>query len=86
MPYVCRGEYYNERMAVERALAEAYEKGFLGKNACGSGYDFDLSVAFGAGAYICGMACTTHAEWHLGSILSKLLLRVSPSRKTGFPL
>ena len=51
-------------MAVERALAEAYEKGFLGKNACGSGYDFDLSVAFGAGAYICGMACTTYASWH----------------------
>ena len=49
-----RGEYYAERMAVERAVAEAYEKGFLGKNACGSGYDFDLNVAFGAGAYICG--------------------------------
>ena len=40
--------------AVERALAEAYAKGFLGRNACGSGYDFDLNVAFGAGAYICG--------------------------------
>ena len=39
-----RGEYYAERMAVERAVAEAYEKGFLGKNACGSGYDFDLNV------------------------------------------
>ena len=63
MPCACRGEYYNERMAVERALAEAYEKGFLGKNACGSGYDFDLSVAFGAGAYICGAACTAHACW-----------------------
>lgn len=49
-----RGEYYAERMAVERALAEAYAKGFLGRNACGSGYDFDLNVAFGAGAYICG--------------------------------
>lgn len=49
-----RGEYYAERMAVERAVAEAYEKGFLGKNACGSGYDFDLNVAYGAGAYICG--------------------------------
>lgn len=50
----CRGEYYNERLALERALSEAYAKGFLGKNACGSGYDFDLNVAYGAGAYICG--------------------------------
>ena len=41
-------------MNLERALNEAYAKGFLGKNACGSGYDFDLSIAYGAGAYICG--------------------------------
>jgi hypothetical protein len=33
---------------------EAYAKGYLGKNACGSGYDFDLNVHWGAGAYICG--------------------------------
>lgn len=51
----CRGEYVNERLAVEKAIKEAYAKGFLGKNACGSGYDFDLQVHFGAGAYICGM-------------------------------
>ena len=44
----------NERKAVERALDEAYAKGLLGKNACGSGYDFDLNVHYGAGAYICG--------------------------------
>lgn len=50
----CRGEYYNERLALQRALDEAYAKGFLGKNACGSGYDFDLNIAYGAGAYICG--------------------------------
>ncbi|CAI5522285.1 unnamed protein product [Closterium sp. Naga37s-1] len=49
-----RGEYVNERKAVERAVAEAYAKGFLGRNACGSGYDFDLYVHHGAGAYICG--------------------------------
>lgn len=51
---LCRGEYYNERKALEQALHEAYAKGFLGKNACGSGYDFDLNIAYGAGAYICG--------------------------------
>jgi len=39
---------------LERAVAEAYEAGLLGKNACGSGYDFDLFVHRGAGAYICG--------------------------------
>ena len=33
---------------------EAYAKGYLGKNACGSGYDFDLNIHWGAGAYICG--------------------------------
>ena len=49
-----RGEYYNERRILEQALAEAYAKGFLGKNACGSGYDFDLNITYGAGAYICG--------------------------------
>ncbi len=49
-----RGEYVNERKALERALDEAYAKGFIGKNACGSGYDFDLNIHYGAGAYICG--------------------------------
>jgi NADH dehydrogenase (ubiquinone) flavoprotein 1 len=51
---ICRGEYYNERMVLEQALHEAYAKGFIGKNACGSGYDFDINIAYGAGAYICG--------------------------------
>lgn len=39
-----RGEFVNERLAVQRAIDEAYAAGFLGKNACGSGYDFDLMV------------------------------------------
>nr|HPI32382.1 hypothetical protein [candidate division Zixibacteria bacterium] len=38
----------------DAAIAEAYEAGLLGKNACGSGYDYDLYVHRGAGAYICG--------------------------------
>lgn len=49
-----RGEYYNEAMVLEAAIAEAYAAGLLGKNAAGSGYDFDLYVHRGAGAYICG--------------------------------
>ena len=49
-----RGEYVNERLALMRAIDEAYEAGYLGQNACGSGYDYDLYVHWGAGAYICG--------------------------------
>ena len=37
-----------------RRWPRRYAKGFLGKNACGSGYDFDLNITYGAGAYICG--------------------------------
>jgi len=49
-----RGEFWYERLQLERAIKEAYAKGFLGKNACGSGYDFDVYAHGGAGAYICG--------------------------------
>ncbi|HKV86147.1 MAG TPA: NADH-quinone oxidoreductase subunit NuoF [Ktedonobacterales bacterium] len=38
----------------ERAVREAYAAGFLGKNILGSGYDLDITVSRGAGAYICG--------------------------------
>lgn len=36
------------------AINEAYKAGLIGKNACGTGYDFDVYVHMGAGAYICG--------------------------------
>ena len=49
-----RGEYVNERNNLQRAIEEAYQAGFLGKDACGSGYDYDLYLHWGAGAYICG--------------------------------
>lgn len=49
-----RGEFYNEASAVKKAIEEAYEAGLVGKNACGSGYDFDVYLHRGAGAYICG--------------------------------
>ncbi len=49
-----RGEYYNEAVALQQAVDEAYDAGLIGKNACGSGYDFDIYVHRGAGAYICG--------------------------------
>ena len=49
-----RGEYRHEYKVLEAAVAEAYEDGLIGKNACGSGFDFDLYIHHGAGAYICG--------------------------------
>jgi NADH-quinone oxidoreductase subunit F len=49
-----RGEYFNEALHLKAAIAEAYEAGLLGKNAAGSGWDFDLHLHRGAGAYICG--------------------------------
>jgi len=49
-----RGEYMFVLRIMEKAIAEAYEKGFLGKNILGSGFDLDLSIAPGGGAYICG--------------------------------
>ena len=39
---------------LQAAIDEAYEAGLIGKNACGSGWDFDLYLHRGAGAYICG--------------------------------
>jgi NADH-quinone oxidoreductase subunit F len=49
-----RGEFIVETEALRRAVAEAYDAGLLGKNAAGSGFDFDVFVHRGAGAYICG--------------------------------
>jgi NADH-quinone oxidoreductase subunit F len=49
-----RGEYESIARRVEESIAEAYAQGFLGKNILGRGYDFDLRVHRGAGAYICG--------------------------------
>ena len=49
-----RGEYMWILNILEKAIAEAYAAGFLGKNILGSGFDLDLRVAPGGGAYICG--------------------------------
>ncbi len=49
-----RGEFIHERLRLQHAIDEAYEAGLIGKNACGSGWDFDLYLHHGAGAYICG--------------------------------
>ncbi len=49
-----RGEYYYVIRILEKAIAEAYANGWLGKNILGTGYNLDLYVHPGAGAYICG--------------------------------
>ena len=49
-----RGEYIREAEVLEAAVKEAYDAGLIGKDACKSGYDFDVFVHRGAGAYICG--------------------------------
>ena len=49
-----RGEYFNEAVVLQNAIDEAYEAGLVGKNAAKSGWDFDVYLHRGAGAYICG--------------------------------
>ncbi|AXC50891.1 NADH-quinone oxidoreductase subunit NuoF [Paracoccus suum] len=49
-----RGEYIREREALQTAIDEAYDAGLLGRNAAKSGWDLDIYLAHGAGAYICG--------------------------------
>ncbi|HKZ76461.1 MAG TPA: NADH-quinone oxidoreductase subunit NuoF, partial [Actinomycetota bacterium] len=49
-----RGEFLHAGRVLERAVAEAYDKGFLGTNILRSGYDLDVVLHRGAGAYICG--------------------------------
>jgi len=49
-----RGEYFLEASNLQVAVNQAYEAGLIGKNSCNSGYNFDIFLHRGAGAYICG--------------------------------
>jgi NADH-quinone oxidoreductase subunit F len=49
-----RGEYILEANVLQAAIDEAYAGGLIGKDACGSGYDYEIYLHRGAGAYICG--------------------------------
>jgi len=49
-----RGEFISEASSLVKAIEEARDKGMLGKNACKTGWDFDITLHRGAGAYICG--------------------------------
>jgi formate dehydrogenase iron-sulfur subunit len=50
----CRSEYPHAFRTMQRAIAIAYENGYLGANVVGGGKRFDLDIRLGAGAYICG--------------------------------
>ncbi len=49
-----RGEYHDQRLLLERAVEEARASGYVGRNILGSGFDCEVIVHGGAGAYICG--------------------------------
>jgi NADH-quinone oxidoreductase subunit F len=72
-----RGEYVYSYKILEKAIQEAYDAGFLGKNILGSGFDHDLDIYRGAGAYICGE--------ETGMISSLEGLKGQPKLKPPFP-
>lgn len=72
-----RGEYNESARIVRQAIGEAYESGYLGKNILGSGFDHDMDVYVGAGAYICGE--------ETGMISSLEGLKGQPKLKPPFP-
>ena len=49
-----RGEYHDQRLLLERCVEEARGAGYIGRNILGSGFDCEVIVHGGAGAYICG--------------------------------
>ena len=49
-----RGEFYNEAKILQKAIDDAYSKGFLGKNILGLKINFDIFIHYGSGAYVCG--------------------------------
>ncbi len=72
-----RGEYHYPIAVLRKAVKEAYDAKLLGKNILGSGFDFDLDVYSGAGAYICGE--------ETGMISSLEGLKGQPKLKPPFP-
>ena len=50
----CRGEFFEANSILARAVEDAYEEGYAGKDILGSGNDIEITVHQGAGAYICG--------------------------------
>ena len=63
-----RGEFYEPAQTLQRAINDAYAHGMLGKNVLGSGFNIDMYIHLGAGAYICGeeTALLSSLEGQLG--------------------
>jgi NADH-quinone oxidoreductase subunit F len=63
-----RGEFFTGYERVSRALADAYARGYFGKNILGTGFDLEVVIHRGAGAYICGeeTALLESLEGHRG--------------------
>ena len=72
-----RGEYFYPIKVLEKALREAYDAGLLGDNILGSGFNHDMDIYSGAGAYICGE--------ETGMISSLEGLKGQPKLKPPFP-
>jgi NADH-quinone oxidoreductase subunit F len=72
-----RGEMFEARTIMERAIAEAREAGYIGRDILGSGYDLEVYTHPGAGAYICGE--------EMGLIQSVNGNRAEPRAKPPFP-
>ena len=49
-----RGEYFREGQKLQTAINEAYTKEYIGKNSCDTGWELNIYIHYGAGAYICG--------------------------------
>lgn len=73
-----RGEYFEEIEALENAVAQAHQRGLIGENILGSGFDYDIHLYVGAGAYICG------DETALFNSMEGL--RANPREKPPFPV
>ena len=63
-----RGEFWEYEETMDKAIEEAYAKGYLGKNIMGTGFNLDIHTHMGAGAYICGeeSALLTSLEGYRG--------------------
>jgi NADH-quinone oxidoreductase subunit F len=72
-----RGEYFSEISSLEKAIRQAESAGYIGKNILGTGFDFNIEIYQGAGAYVCG------EETSLLKSMSGL--RPSPAHKPPFP-
>ena len=64
----CRAEYPLAIARLEIAMAQAREKGYLGKNLFGTNFNFDIRIKAGAGAFVCGEETALIASWKASAV------------------